>query len=145
MAAVLLISQPVFSLMLLSEKKIRNLLLIGYLSLAVPYSVYNFSIKNIYSVKSESGHLKWKFFDITSDIRPFIWLFWLFFFLFSFIYERKWIGFAFAFILLLVSYINYKNENTMGSMWCWSVNSIMIYYAGYLLLLLPFLEKKSIC
>ena len=65
--------------------------------------------------------------------------------LFSFVYEKKWFGLSFGLITLSITVFNYTKDHTMGSMWCWSVNSIMIYYAGYLLIYLPFLEKMNIC
>jgi len=119
----------------------RNLLLIIYLLLAIPYSLYKFLTKNIHTIVSEKGHLRWKFFELT----PQILVIWLFFLLFSLIYEKNMIGFYFGFILICISYYNYNNDHTMGSMWCWMVNSIMIYYAVYLLILLPFFEKNKIC
>ena len=140
-ATMLVIIQPVVSIMILSNIQLRNTLLILYLSLAIPYSIYKFSTKNIHSVISERGHLRWKFFEIT----PIIWFVWFLFFTFSFIYEKKWFGLIFGIVALLITFINYKNDHTMWSMWCWSVNSIMIYYAFYLLLYLPFLEKSEIC
>jgi hypothetical protein len=140
-ATMLVIIQPLVSIMILSNIQLRNTLLILYLSLAIPYSIYKFSTKNIHSVISECGHLRWKFFEIT----PVIWFVWFFFFTFSFIYEKKWFGLIFGIVALLITFINYKSDHTMWSMWCWSVNSIMIYYAFYLLLYLPFLEKSEIC
>jgi len=140
-ATLLLIIQPIISIMILSNIQLRNILLILYLLLAIPFSIYKFSTKNIHSVISESGHLRWKFFDTT----PIIWFVWLFFFMFSFIYEKKWFGIIFGIVVLLITYINYKSDHTMWSMWCWSINSIMIYYAIYLLIYLPFLEKSNIC
>jgi len=140
-ATILLIIQPIISIMILSNIKIRNLLLLLYLLLVIPYSIDKFLNKNIHSVISESGHLRWKFFDTA----PIIWFCWLFFFLFSFIYEKKYIGIIFGLITLFITFINYKNDHTMWSMWCWSINSIMIYYAFYLLLILPFIEKMNIC
>jgi len=140
-ATMLVIIQPVVSIMILSNIQLRNTLLILYLSLAIPYSIYKFSTKNIHSVISERGHLRWKFFEIT----PIIWFVWFLFFTFSFIYEKKWFGLIFGIVALLITFINYKSDHTMWSMWCWSVNSIMIYYAFYLLLYLPFLEKSEIC
>jgi hypothetical protein len=141
LATLLLIIQPIVSIMILTNIQIRNLLLIFYLLLAVPFSIYKFSTNHVHSVKSESGHLRWNF--LYSN--PLIWIIWLFFFLFSFVYEKKWFGLIFGLTTLLIAFLNYKNDNTMWSMWCWSVNSIMIYYAIYLLLYLPFLEKRSIC
>lgn len=140
-AQLLFIIQPIISIMLLSNIKLRNFLLILYLLIAIPYSIYNFSTKNIHSVISERGHLTWKFFDTTLIS----WFVWLFFFLFSIIYEKGLFGILFALTTLLITFINYMNDNSVGSMWCWSVNSIMIYYSVYLLIYLPFLEKSQIC
>jgi len=141
LATLLLIIQPILSIMILTNVKLRNVLLIFYLSLAVPYSIYKFSNSNIHSVISESGHLRWKFFDTS----PVIWMGWLFFFLFSFVYEKNWIGLFFGLITLIIAFLNYTKDHTMWSMWCWGVNSVMIYYAIYLLIYLPFLEKMNIC
>ncbi len=140
-ATLLLIIQPIISIMLLSNIKLRNLLLLCYVLLSIPYSIYKFNTQNIHTVISESGHLRWKFLDTT----PLVWIIWLFFFLFSFIYEKKYFGLIFGLITLFISFINYKNDHTMWSMWCWSINSMMIYYAFYLLLYLPFAEKMNIC
>ena len=136
-ATTLLIIQPICSLMLISQKELRNNLLIAYLSLAIPYSIYKFSTKNIHTVISKSGHLRWKFFESS----PIILLFWLFFFLVGLMYNKFWIGFGFGFIILCISYYNYNNDHTIASMWCWAVNSVMIYYAFYLLIYLPFYMK----
>jgi len=140
-AVLLLIIQPIASIMIITNIQLRNLLLISYLLLVIPFSIYKFSTNHIHSVVSEGGHLIWNFFNIP----PILWIVWLFFFLFSFFYEKKWFGIIFGLITLFIAVINYKNDNTMGSMWCWSVNSIMIYYAIYLLLYLPFLEKTKVC
>lgn len=141
LATLILFMQPIVSLMIMTNKKIRNLLLVSYLLLAIPFSIYNFSTNHIHSVIGESGHLRWRFFNTN----PIVWIIWIFFFLFSFFYEQNWFAFIFGFMTLIIAFLNYKNDHTMWSMWCWSVNSIMIYYAIYLLLYLPFLEKMSVC
>jgi cell division protein FtsW (lipid II flippase) len=126
--------------MLLTNKKIRNLLLFIYLIISSIYSIYMFSIKKMYST-IENGHLNWNFFKINI----FVWLIWLFFFCFSFFYEKRYIPLIFALCILVISYINYKNYHSVGTKWCWLANSLMIYYAIYLLLYLPFKEKNKIC
>ena len=139
-ATILLLIQPIASLMMLRNISLRNVLLYVYLACILPYSIYQFSTKHLHSVISEHGHLKWHFFDTS----PVIWVFWLFFFLFSFLYEKKWFGLFFGLLTLIIAIVNYR-LSSMASMWCWSVNSIMIYYAAYLLIILPFLERSSIC
>jgi hypothetical protein len=140
-ALLLLAVQPIVSLMLLSNEQMRNLLLIAYLLLAIPFSIYEFSTLHISSAISEGGHLRWKFFNMT----PIFILVWLFFYLISFVYDKKWFGLFFAIIILIIAFINYEKDNTIWTMWCWGVNSVMIYYAAYLLIYLPFLEKNEIC
>jgi hypothetical protein len=88
-------------------------------------------------VVSKSGHLN----SQTGDPSPI----WLFFFLFSLVYEKKWIGFSLGVCTWMLAYLNYKNDNSYPSMWCWFANSSMIYYAIYLLMYLPFLDKMAIC
>jgi len=141
MAILLLLLQPIASIMMLSNIQLRNILLFLYLLLAIPFSIYKFSTKHIHSVVSKSGHLVWNFFEAN----PVISITWLFFAIFSFIYEKKWVGTMFAIVALIIAFINYNNDNTVWSMWCWIVNSVMIYYAIYLLIYLPFLEKSNIC
>lgn len=140
-ATCLLFLQPIASIMIISKKYLRNLLLFSYLLLAIPYFTYQFSINYVYSSISKKGHLQWNFFETT----PIIWIIWLFFFNFSLIYEKKTSWFIFSLISLIIVFINYHNDKTTGSVWCWSVNSIMIYYSFYLLIVLPFIEKSKIC
>jgi len=87
---------------------------------------------------SNKGHLEWSFFD-TNII---LFMGWLFFFLFSFYYTRSIRTIIFGIVLLVISGYNYYKDKSIGSMWCWVVNSIMIYYASYLLFYLPFCEKE---
>lgn len=137
MAAALIIFQPIASLMLLSDVSLRNTLLLIYIATAVPYFIYKVVTQAMHSRVSKKGHLNWLFFNQ----HPVIFIVWLFFFLFSLVYEKKWSGFLFGFLSLCVFYYNYANDQTMGSMWCWIVNSVMIYYAAYLLIYLPFCDK----
>ena len=140
LALFLLHMQPVASIMIITNIRLRNLLLLSYLLLAIPYLIYKcFTIK-ILSAKGENGHLNWNF-----NIPIIVEIIWLFFFLFSFVYEQKLNLLIFGLITLFIAFINYKNHNTIGSMWCWSVNSLSIYYAIYLLIYLPFLDKMNIC
>jgi hypothetical protein len=143
MAALLLLLQPIASIMMiLSNIRLRNTLLFLYLLLAIPFSIYSFSTKRIHSVISKTGHLDWNLFETTQIS----WITWLFFFLFSIIYEKRWFGIMFAIGTLIITFINYRSDSAViGSMWCWIVNSVMIYYAFYLLIYLPFLEKSNIC
>ena len=139
-AALLIFIQPIISLMLLPNILLRNTLLIIYLLLFIPYFTYKFIGNNMKSRVSTKGHLEWLFFDTNM----LLFFGWLFFFLFSFFYRRDFGVIMFGIVLFCLSCYNYYKDKTIGSMWCWVVNSIMIYYAVYLLLYLPFCEK-SLC
>jgi hypothetical protein len=139
LATLLLLIQPVVSLMLLSNEKLKYNMLLVYLVLAIPFAVYRLTTKRMYSVVSPGGHLQWKFLtrhDVGYEVVLF-WV-WLFFFLFSFFYNKNYFAFGFGFIMLLISIWNYYQDNSVESMWCWVVNSIFLFYAFYLLVYLPF-------
>ena len=138
MAAVLIFIQPIISLMLLPNISLRNNLLSAYSVLFIPYFIYKFITNNMKSEISNRGHLVWLFFDTNM----LLFIGWLFFFLFSFFYTRSISTIIFGIVLFLISYYNYYKDKTIGSMWCWGVNLIMIYHACYLLLYLPFYEKE---
>jgi hypothetical protein len=140
-AVVLLIVQPIASIMIIQTSFIRNILLFIYLLLAIPFSIYQFAIKQIHTTVSKNGHLDWRFFDVSSLFL----LIWLFFLLFSLIYEKLWTLTIFGIVTFIIFFINYKNNTSGPSIWCWIINSLMIYYIIYLLLFLPFLEKMQIC
>jgi hypothetical protein len=136
-ALLLLFLQPVASLMTLKDNVIRFNMILVYLSLA-SLSIFKFINKDVKSVVSEYGHLKWNFLTKNNDF--YIFMCWLVFFLFSFFYNRTYPGLIFGLIMLLLVYYNYSNDGTVGSMWCWVVNSVMIYSAAKLLIYLPFRE-----
>lgn len=152
----LIFLQPAASIMIILNESLRNLLLIIYSSIAIPYLLYNLFTNKTHTTVSKSGHLEWFFFN-TDDasinlfnqkisIISFLFtLVWMFFFMFSFIYEKKWFFLFFIPITLTFSLVKYWNDGTHWSMWCWFVNSMMIYYVAYLLLYLPFLEMGSFC
>ena len=138
MAALLIFIQPVISLMLLPDISLRNNLLVTYSVFFIPYFIYKFITNNMKSQISNKGHLVWLFFDTNM----LLFFGWLFFFLFSFFYTRSVNTLIFGIVLFFISYYNYYKDNTIGSMWCWVVNSSMFFYAFYLLFYLPFCEKK---
>ena len=141
LATLLIILQPIVSTMLISNKIVKKRLLQGYLLFIVPLSVYNFDIKNVNSSVSNLNHLRWNtmfsynyFYDII------VVMIWLFFFLFPLFYERFTFALIFGLLTLMLTIYNFYKDNTIASMWCWIVNTVMIYYAAYLLLYLPFIK-----
>ena len=141
LASILLILQPIVSLMLLRNESLRKTMLGVFLLLAIPYTIYQFATKRIYSDVNKNGYLVWNFFKTS----PVLWVVWLFFFLFSFAYNRLWSFVAFGLITLAITFLNFKKNNGIGSMWCWLVNSSMIWAAFYIVIFLPYQEKGKIC
>lgn len=139
-AMLIIFFQPITTILNINNKNIKNILLFFYLSLIIPFGILNYN-KNIYSTISNQKHLNWNIINHENKIAKIIGLAWLFFFLFPLFYEGQQLGFLFGLLTLLIISYNYINDNTIESMWCWIVNSIMIYYAGYLLFYLPFIKK----
>jgi len=132
---ILLLFQPFFSLMTISNIHLRNKLLVGFFFFSLVYIYFYINNSVVNSKLSKQNHLLW--FEDTN----YIWLLWGFFFLFGFFYEKFWVGIYTGIITLLLSIYNYYNDKTYASMWCWIANGVMVYYACYLLFYLPFVLK----
>jgi len=140
LATLLLLVQPVASTMLITNKIVRYNILTLFLILSIPFATYRFMTRKIYSSVSPLGHLEWNLLlDKKSQVLDqLIMILWFIFFLFPLFYQGYKYGFLFGFLTLLFIMYNYSKDGTVGSMWCWIVNSIMVFYACYLLLYLPF-------
>lgn len=140
LALLLVFIQPIASLMLLSNIKLRNILLTIYGLFSVIYYIYKFTNYKFESKISPLGHLIWNL-----NIEFIVFMCWIFFFLFSLFYEKKWIYFLFGFITVIAMIYKYTSDESVGSMWCWFENSFSIYLAAYLLFYLPYFESKELC
>jgi hypothetical protein len=139
MATLLLIVQPIATNMLISDRLLQRTMLIIYLIGVIGLAINRFPIRDINSTVSKQGHLKWNILlGYEKKIDLVLIALWLIFFLFPLFYEGQKFGLLFGVITLLIMIYNYYKDKTVGSMWCWVVNSIMIYYAIYLLFYLPF-------
>ena len=141
MATLLLLVQPIATNMLITNKLVQQNLLMLYLLCAIPFATYKFMTNKINSTVSQKGHLQWNMLVDNNNKSEHIYvIIWFFFFLFPLFYQGHKYGFLFGFLTLLVIIYNYYKDKTIGSMWCWVVNTIMLYYAGYLLFYLPFVR-----
>ena len=142
-AGFVFLIQPICSLMILSDKTLRNRLIICYLILAIPFAIYTLSSKRMYASVSPLGHIHYHL--LFNEFIP-VFTIWTCFFLFPFFYERYYYGFfLFGIGTLFLMMYTYFRDDSVGSMWCWIVNTIMIYYAFILLFYLPFFEKGKLC
>ena len=138
LATILLFFQPIASTMILTNNKIRNSLLVIYLTIAVPFMIYRFLTKKIYSEVTTLNHLHWNMVFYDNSYEHVFFFIWLFFFLFPLFYQGYFYGFLFGLLTFIIITYKYYKDKSVGSMWCWIVNTVMLYYAAYLLLYLPF-------
>lgn len=130
--------QPISTNMLINDKTVQTNMLTMYLIIFIPLAIYFLSTTTkIYSSVSILGHLKYNV-PVSSQQKIILFLLWIFFFLFPLLYEKHTYGILFALLTLTITFIQYYNTDTVGSMWCWIVNSIMIYYSIILLFYLPY-------
>ena len=141
--------QPLASLMLLSNLKLRDSLILVYLVLSVPYFLFIMYRNTFHSSVSKNGHLIWNNFDLIDDkksnfilINKIRYVLFVFFLLFSFFYERKPFYLFFGFITFMLFF--YKEYISSGSTWCWIANLISLVMLFRILFYKPFLEK-GIC
>jgi hypothetical protein len=150
-ALIVLAIQPVASIYLIqSNKSLRNKLVKIYGIIAIIYLTF-ISIQKespYVSLCKTSGNLVWNFTPLPNSISYFKFiptLIWSFFFFFSFVYEKIWVGLIFGLMTYMISIYLFVRDGSFGSVWCWFVNSIMFYYAAYLIFYKPGVEffKKS--
>jgi hypothetical protein len=133
LGSLLLVIQPIASLTMLENIDLRNKMILVYSIPAFVYFCYNIINKNIDTIVSKTGHLKWNW--IPTNLLGY--LFYLFFLYFSLFINRKYIGILLSFPLFSIFYYYYYTDGTAGSLWCWSVNIIMLYYLIKVLIYLP--------
>jgi len=140
LAMIVIFLQPITTIMNIDDNIAKRLLMISYLLIMVPFGFFNYN-KNMYSTLSKNGHLKWNLINNDNTFSK-IKFSWFFFFLFPLFYQKHNVGLMFGLLTLVVIYYNYMNDGSVESMWCWIVNTVMLYYAGYLLFYLPYFQKK---
>ena len=141
MATLLLFIQPIASAMLIPSKTVSSNIITLYLLLTGPLTIYRLFTKKISTTISPLNHLSWDLVLYKNNIlESLLCVGWLTFFLFPLFYIGNLFGFLFGSLTLMIILYNYYKDGSFGSMWCWIVNSVMLYYAGYLLLWLPFFK-----
>lgn len=130
---LLIVSQPIFSLLCIKDKNLLFPLLIGY-SLFVVYILSRWNTIDFRTIKSSNGHLSWKWLDF-----PVIGiLIWMFFFFISFIINKTYLYLISGLIIVIACYVLFHETQTWGSLWCWISNAVAI-------ILLYLVFSKDIC
>ena len=138
--ALLLMVQPIASLLMLKDDFTRKAMLTAYTIPAFAYFIYKVKTQpNFNTTVTPMGHLRWNW--LNQDKNKLLGLIWFFFLYFSIFVEKQYYTAGIITLALLaVSYYSYNKEGSYGSLWCWSINSLMIYYAIKLLIVLPYKE-----
>jgi hypothetical protein len=138
---LLLCSQPVASLLLLENIPLRNLLLAIYTVPTTIFFIYNIWKTKIHTTISPSGRLSWKwlFYGDNLVAHAFLMSFYLFFLLFSIFYNQYYIAFLVILFYFLIAYY-FMKDGCAGSVWCVSVNIVIVYFVLKILILMPVSE-----
>jgi hypothetical protein len=134
---LLILLQPVASLLMLKNEGLKAVMLLAYV---IPFGLLFLTSTKKYTTTVRNGHLHWDWMPFT----VFTECAWLFFLFFSFVVNGYYPYFLAALALFVLSYWSYHKNGTMGSLWCWSINLFMFYFAVQLLIVLPF-QEHGVC
>ena len=134
---LLLSIQPIASLLLLNNIQLRNKLLLTYSIPAFIFAIYNILTTNIHTILSPAGHLSWKwtFYKHKFIIIPF----YLFFLFFSLVYNKYYNSLLILLLYFIFIYY-FGKDGSSGSIWCFSVNSTVLYFLLQVLVVMPYYE-----
>jgi len=125
--------QPFVSLLLLSDMRLRQIMILLY---SIFIGIVFITHEQIFKTSVKNGHLKWSW----VPIHTYLYFIWMFFLLFSFVINKYYLAIL---VSLFLFCITYTTDGTGGSLWCWTINFSMIFYAIYLLIFLPLQELNS--
>lgn len=137
---ILLALQPFTSLLLIEKISLRNTLLSIYSIPALLYLIYTISTTNIHTTISKSRHLAWQWTNPKSQLLNIgVLIFYLIFLFFPMIYNKYYKALILLLLFILLKYY-YQKNGSANSLWCFSVNIVMLYFLIQILLVLPFNE-----
>lgn len=129
LALLLVTVQPIASLSTLEEIPLRNKLISVYSIPAFTYIIYKLKNNNANTTISKIGHLKWNWASNTNKILSvFVHSYFLFFLYFALFYNKHYYGIAISLPLFIVMYYYYYKDGSAGSLWCSSINIVMVYF-----------------
>jgi hypothetical protein len=127
--------QPIASLLLLTNPVLKIQMIAAYSAFVL--GIF-FTHEKIFKTSVQNGHLKWTW----VPIQYYMYFIWLFFLMFSFFMNRYYTAMGVALFLFAITFFT-SSSGTGGSLWCWTINFSMIFYAMYLLLYMPFKELNG--
>lgn len=137
---ILLALQPLASLLLIQNINLRNTLLPIYVVPALIYLTYTILTTNIHTIVSKAGHLSWYWTNPNDKIFNIIVLiFYMIFLFFPMIYNKYYKALLLLLLFFVFKYY-YQKDGSANSLWCFSVNIVMLYFLIQILLIFPFNE-----
>ena len=136
-----LVLQPFASLMLIKNVSERKNMILFYGIPASIYFLYNLIFHKFRTLQDTNGHLIWDWTERSNITKYITSPFWLFFFYYGLLSSGLYFLSIASFILFIIMYYNYYTYGSSGSMWCWVVNIIMLYYLAKIVIYLPYKEK----
>ena len=144
-AGMLLVTvQPIISLMMLKDETIKYILIIVYTVFSTLFVSYKIINHDIISTISKHCHLRWNWFHFSTYDYIILYGLWVTFFIYAPIVNKHYRIMFYALLLFAISMYSFYKDDSAGSLWCWSINTIMFYYAFRLLFWMPF-NEHGIC
>jgi hypothetical protein len=139
---ILLALQPFTSLLLIDNIKLRNNLLTIYSIGAFIFLAYTIYTTNIHTTVSKSGHLAWYWTNNRAPLfNTVVLLFYILFLFYPMIYNKYYKAFLLLILFFIFKYY-FEKDRSANSLWCFSINSVMLYFLIQILLVLPFNEMR---
>jgi len=130
-AAGLLFIQPIASILTVSNVSLRNIFLATYIGIGALYELITRltttdTLCDTYRMyEGAQGHLVWNWLKPSMSTTIGLCMY-FFFLLVPSIISKRWDFLVVALVTLLISLYGYYKYHTWGSMWCWTVNIIVI-------------------
>ena len=146
-ACSLVVLQLLTLIFMIPAERSRNMFLFCFML----YFILKWLFKTIFrppthwsTTVGSNGHLSWDWMNYTGIYSGFIVAF-----LFMYVAALILVGFPALSVVsisfLAVSAFYYFKHNTFGTMWCWAVNFLLLYYVLQILIVQPLYEYKSLC
>lgn len=139
--------QPFILMFLIKNPILRYGLLALYILFIAIYLVYKLWIGPFFAFQttvSKNGHLSWSFHGPKSSEKLTLFIYLAFYVTALFLIDNLTIRW-FCLITLLISGILYYKDYTIGSMWCWMINLVFLYFIVHILLIQPFMDYNKLC
>jgi hypothetical protein len=146
LACIIVMLQPYTLMLMIKRINIKYFLLSLYsLFLILIYINTSLHRKNSFHTSiGINGHLSWEWMNY-KEYEKIIVIIFILFYIFSSLFINNSLLFLFILVSMIISFIQYFNYNTFGSMWCWLSNMFLLYFIINIILLQPYKEYNNLC